>query len=404
MYKNTLLLPLLFLLFSCSPKKQNVSKVIVPTDFKVIPFHFSDSQVVNVSNFADKIDYLQLRTSEDDIVGTIDKLILLKGQIFILDKKISKALFVFDTLGHLSYKLQIYDAKNSPRELRDFSISPTQNVIYLYEPNKSQIYKYSLDRGVLLGKINTIEGNFDYFAATSDKLLFIRDSRVGYDVLNDLRLCTFDLEGNFKEGWLQGSFFRNFSFGMENYDPITTSFTKNGNDIYITRQFYDTVYYFDDAKRQLTVKYKIDAGDSQRKRWNELSSTATENQFIEQYSNYGDLFSLAGKFFDTDRYLIFTFLRGDTFGYYIQDKNSSKTYTCRYIVNDIDNIPISAFHYLNDNEIVFQINKEITTERYKSIGNREKPINAYPKLTQLVSNFKENKNPIIAIGRLNPNR
>jgi len=96
----TLIILVILLQFSCAKEKALNSEGAEAIDI-----------VLSSENQAEMSDHLRiekalkLETTEESLIGNIDKIIKKKDRIYILDRLVAKALFVFDTEGTFLFKI-----------------------------------------------------------------------------------------------------------------------------------------------------------------------------------------------------------------------------------------------------------------------------------------------------------
>ena len=92
------LLSALFLLVSCkNDSPQNAGRSILVNTNKIDTTSFFLDDKLN--------KHIVLETTPESTIGTIDKLIVRENKIYIMDKEITKSLFVFSIEGKFLYKI-----------------------------------------------------------------------------------------------------------------------------------------------------------------------------------------------------------------------------------------------------------------------------------------------------------
>lgn len=100
--KNKLFL-VLFILYSCIRSGNYEIEIKDETQFIINEEDLSIN--IGVNGFIDSVKYIILETTEDNIIGSVDKILFKNNKIYVLDKNISKALFIFNRYGHYLYKI-----------------------------------------------------------------------------------------------------------------------------------------------------------------------------------------------------------------------------------------------------------------------------------------------------------
>ena len=103
------------LIWACGAQPQNDSRALELSDTKIIkithdtphPIRADNARVIGMDEMLDRvksIDYIKLDSSEP--VGVIDKMIVTKDKIYILDCYTAQQIFVFDKTGNLLFRIK----------------------------------------------------------------------------------------------------------------------------------------------------------------------------------------------------------------------------------------------------------------------------------------------------------
>lgn len=158
--KNVIVIFLIFIIISCKNSSNNFT-----VDKKTIKI---DSWI-NDPNFVEKsliknINYIFLETSDDCLIGSIDKILYSNDKIFIFDKSISKALFVFSLKGKFLFKIQ--NIGRGPGEFvepYDFDIDRNINEkVHIYDNFTQKIITYQIPE--LKFEENKVKFRFENFS------------------------------------------------------------------------------------------------------------------------------------------------------------------------------------------------------------------------------------------------
>lgn len=86
---------------------------------------------------------MQLETTKESLIDKVDKIIFYNDKIFIMDKKISKAIFVFDLQGKFLFKISnIGKGIGEYITLTDFIVNNDNVEIYDFESKNFEIFLY----------------------------------------------------------------------------------------------------------------------------------------------------------------------------------------------------------------------------------------------------------------------
>lgn len=108
--------------------------------------------ILNTSQFVDSIHFIPLETTENNLIGTVTKIIKTDDKYYVLDNKMAKKIFVFDTKGKFLYSIGIYG--KGPGEysnLTDFTVDVKRNFVYLVD-DRLKFIKMRLNGDFILEK------------------------------------------------------------------------------------------------------------------------------------------------------------------------------------------------------------------------------------------------------------
>lgn len=83
----------------------NEKKPDRPIEVEVISIDAKSGSQSELSEQIQLVKALKLETTEESLIGNIDKIVVLDDRVYILDRFVAKALFVFDTTGTFLFKM-----------------------------------------------------------------------------------------------------------------------------------------------------------------------------------------------------------------------------------------------------------------------------------------------------------
>ena len=289
------------LIWACGAQPQNDSRALELSDTKIIkitydtphPIRADNARIIGMDEMLDmvkSIDYIKLGSSEP--IGVIDKMIVTKDKIYILDCHTAQQIFVFDKTGNLLFRIK--NKGRGPKEylsVADMQVDTIRNEILVNDALARSYLYYSTDDGTFLRRE---KGIANCYLACIDSL-YINLTGVGQD-FND------------NENWAiiisdkDSVLFKGFEpTPLQNDDFIINSFTydRNGNLLY-TPVYSDTVYRFTSAcvvKPEYVIcqKKSIWRRHDEKISYQEVKKLILENN----YTRYG------GKFYDMEKYAYF---------------------------------------------------------------------------------------------------
>ena len=257
------------------------------------PIRADNAKIISTAELLDmvrQVDYIKLDSSEP--IGVIDKMIVTKDKIYILDCYTAQQIFVFDKTGNLLFRIK--NKGRGPKEylsVADMQVDTIRNEILVNDALARSYLYFSTDDGTFLRRE---KGIANCYLARIDSL-YINLTGVGQD-FND------------NENWAiiisdKGSvLFKGFEpTPLQNDDFIINSFTydRNGNLLY-TPVYSDTVYRFSSVC-VVEPEYVICQEKSVWRRHDEKISYQEVKKLIleNNYTRYG------GKFYDMEKYAYF---------------------------------------------------------------------------------------------------
>ena len=147
---------------ACDTQPQSNSMALELSDTKIIkitydtphPIRADNARIIGMDEMLDRvksIDYIKLDSSEP--VGVINKMIVTKDKIFILDAYVAQQIFVFSKMGKLLYRIK--NKGRGPKEyqsIRDMQVDTIRNEILVNDALARSYLYFSTDDGAFLRK------------------------------------------------------------------------------------------------------------------------------------------------------------------------------------------------------------------------------------------------------------
>jgi hypothetical protein len=233
---------ILFLLVSCTSNTNNESRIkdtIVLNIDKIL----SNNKLL-YSNFFNSCKIVPLETNDSCLIGQIDEIHISNNELFILDSRSAKGLFVFNQRGEFIRK--IGKLGRGPGEYRNpstFKLNEKGKEIYILDRNYQEIYRYSYT-GRYLGKIKVPGNGAADFIVNSQNQIYI--SSVMGRGNNSYLLRELNIEGQELEKWFpMPEYGKGWSFNL-----ARAAFCQTSQDIKYSEPYLDTIYsiYPNDVK------------------------------------------------------------------------------------------------------------------------------------------------------------
>ena len=289
------------LIWACGAQPQNDSRALELSDTKIIkitydtphPIRADNARIIGMDEMLDRvksIDYIKLDSSEP--IGVIDKMIVTKDKIYILDCHTAQQIFVFDKTGNLLFRIK--NKGRGPKEylsVADMQVDTIRNEILVNDALARSYLYFSTDDGTFLRRE---KGIANCYLACIDSL-YINLTGVGQD-FNDNEnwaILVSDKDSVLYKGFtptpLQDN---NFAVNSFTYDC--------DGKLLFTPVYSDTVYQFMSVSI-VSPKYVIHQKKSIWNLYNQKIPPLEVDKLIKQnnYTRY------AGKFLDGESYASF---------------------------------------------------------------------------------------------------
>lgn len=297
------LLFLFFIIFGCNKHKE-------------INYHNESIEKINVnienvtedSNLLSNFKYICLEETDKSLIGSIDKILIRDNRIYVLDAKISKSVFIFDTLGNFIFKIK----KNGrgPGEylqLNDFELDEANNLLLL-DVRQKEILKYT-EKGKYLESIKIDFWSHSFSSLNDNCFIFYRNNMRMKDERNiGYNIFLFDLAKN--------TFFEGFPFRNQLDDQDIVRMSKyrllKSNDIVLFSPYYTNDIY-ELTESSFILRYQFDFGnknlnpyiimDKQKSDWPKVLYNSDYVVDIENYYET-DLFFMCSAYYNNRVYNI----------------------------------------------------------------------------------------------------
>lgn len=375
---------LAFIVNGCDNKEiDKNNRYSIDEDFKVIQVgEYLDE--VPLSRFADSIHYTLLESKGDSvIVGSIEKILSWKDKYYIFESA-GNSLMIFNDAGnHLKTLKPSGKGPGEFQRLEDFEINDKgELVLYDSEMFKVLVYDSSLayKKEVLVKNLalNIINTEFDdyYFYMGFVERMKDKDDNIFFNIFN------------YKDGVINNEFPFNFQKNQLRYGPQTV-FSRYENTIFYCPQFTDTIYQF--KSDEIKARYFIDFGSDRMPitllQENENKTFDEKKELLKKYAH------LKHRFYETDKYIMFRFIKLPNYYTTIYDKESSESHTFSKLKNDLDNIEINKF---DDSDSSIMISALPVEDLDMKIVTNYPKSNVKSNFGNIASKINKFSNPVIA--------
>lgn len=325
-------------------------------DIKTIKIDVTESPVY-LSDIVSCVNYIELETRNECLVGDIDKIIYYRGRFYILDRNITRTLYVFDTLG--KFKFKIHKIGTGPGEYiqpDDFILDTLNRDIVFVDVERRKIIKYDLHSGNFKSEFSV---NFIPYCAGLIKNGFVFYTNYVPSSFGSYNLIFTD--SNLKIKNLM------FPFDLdENLPKIApqTVFSNVGDSLIFIPVFQDTIYTI--FNNGLKPRYFIDFGKLsiinflKKRYWG-----SSFYEFIKEFA------FLKQSYLETPKLIYFAFVYNNFVFHVFVNKNNWNVKSSKTIINNIDKMPFGLPKCVFDNHIVGVISpyQSFTGDKVESLKN-----------------------------------
>lgn len=274
----------------------------------------TDKSGVDVpADIVNNVRAVVLEETEHSIIGHIDKMIYDRGRFYVLDRKMNKGIYVFNSDGSFLFNIgRVGRGHGEYIEPTDFVIADTL-VLVLDEFGKKFV-RYGLD-GVYRGQ-KRLNAVFTNIACTENGRLIMAKAgdNSNQNELRDYELFQIDIEGNILRKYYKNEYSMNFSASNE--------LVAFGDKIYYARALRPGVCEVDTSG--FRMKYAFDFGNKNLPLDYERQSSGDYPRFLKRFES-GYVY-YTGSFIETSRYVGFAVHDGDKMNFYqVYDKDTGKS-------------------------------------------------------------------------------
>jgi hypothetical protein len=267
-----------FILASCTSSTKNenqenskeLATLNANKDIIVIDIDNANKEnVLYLSDYFKNVHPVALENNEEALIGRVNKIAALNEFIIILDKSISKNLFIFDKDGKFIRKIgRIGNAPGEFVDISDFTIDSGNNIIYLLDSHSQRINWYEISSGKFINSIR-IKNNYvrsyhiQYIAGKMYADAYFPKESENNFLLRTLNLTTGEQESCwmsksiYNKGWNELYFDRSDIF-ISNNSPIV-KFNQTFMDMVVSIAPEGVSPYLTIQSRDLLTKQELQA-------------------------------------------------------------------------------------------------------------------------------------------------
>lgn len=309
MFKLTFPILVIIIFFSCNNRYSNNDNIASKFNVdKIKTFVFDESNVNNLnikkvkssiivdSIFSPNVHFIRLETNKECLIGQIDKIFFTDSLIFVIDKRITKSVYVFNSRG--DYKFRISERGKGPSEyidIQDVEINKWKKQVAILDGYSRKINYYTYS-GEFINSHSTAPLIL-YSLANIDSLIYLFDKGRYHEndqvvMLRDARLFCSDMSNIYSKGISIEKETDNFHWNT------LRQLWKFDDRIFFNKPFHDTIYRI--TKDTIYADYFLNLNGDNIPYKEKLK--LTDEQFIK-YKEYYAYFN--GDFIDLNDFAYF---------------------------------------------------------------------------------------------------
>lgn len=376
-----------FVFFNCKDRQdqKRISESLVN-----IPITDFDTAYGKLSEFTDEIQMIPLETNDLSLLTDVEKLVMTKDFIFIIEKKNVEGIFMFDRKGHFIRK--IGSRGEGPDEFiscRDFSLDEKEEILYLYDIPRKRILSFSFKNEFLKEfKMNYYATRFEYYNGLF--YLYTENPDFGNPLSS---LVIKDKNGNIINSYYPAK--------KMQYSKISTVFQKTPMGLYFFQNMVDSIFVL--KQKQLDPLYFVDY-KSKVMKMEDREDIRNQvrlpiNILLEKKTIAGieKIMEINNKVFIQNLNIIVPFFT-------VYDKNTKITKTFNFILNDFNfislSMPIAQYEdYLifleSHKSIIRSLDTGFKTWIKEGFIDSKKAFELKNEITNKIQLLDEDENPVI---------
>ncbi|MCH7410553.1 6-bladed beta-propeller [Belliella sp. DSM 111904] len=250
---SNFLLTINLFISSCSQKSTKVDLLDEPDAEHIVTVNFDNKSEIKYEDYIEFVKYVKLETTDESLIGAVDKLLFDDDMIFVIDKQVTKSIFVFDDKGKFMHKIHaVGDGPDKYFSILDVSLDVTNKLICLVDLDGRRIKFYTYE-GDFIENLRMPFLFSSMIHLTDDQFVFNSGLSANQDKeeIDGYSLVVADMEGKVSYKAFED---RNHNFSFSIHDPLQNS----GSDIFYNPRYSNVIYSI--SQEGASPFYKIDMG------------------------------------------------------------------------------------------------------------------------------------------------
>jgi len=322
-YAYIYIIVLIVILQSCEYSENN------KTTLKTINLNGKINDELKISNTCSEVDYIKLETNNKCLIGRIQRLIIHKNKIYILDST-TNSIFVFNMTGNFEFKINnVGKGSGQYTSIREFAVNEYNKTIDIYDERKRAILVYDL-QGKYIETLSFKIGIRYFFPVNKDTYLVFTDKLTRpfdkKEYANDILIIN-------KKGKVFSKYFPYIPKNQSNTICNEQTIMEFNNEVYVNFLFRDTIFFLKNNK--IIPKYYVDYGKNRLpEEYRNITIHGLHN--LLNKNKYSFFQSLLG---ENERFILISFIQGKDFAYALYNKKTNETKLYKKVINDFNNLP-----------------------------------------------------------------
>ncbi len=222
---------------------------------KIITYHIPETAIeFPLDSILEPVLFIPLETTPEVMIGDVSGLFFLEQYIIVVDKSLSKGVFIFDQDGKFLRKVSGYGSgADEYGEITDVTIDEDNNLIIILDNERSKLFYYNLEGKLVTSRNAGLRFNEVIYAGGDTLLLYSKNSGNDHYPSIDSFSVLFlkDLKEVVFADFPEPAYLRDFHYFSRRH------INKCGGKIYLFPRFSDTVFRLD-PRGNRTSLYKLD--------------------------------------------------------------------------------------------------------------------------------------------------
>jgi hypothetical protein len=371
---------------SCTNESENNFEFYAVGDDIII--NPSETNEIRYSQLFNSVNYIRIPTDSNFLIGNIDKLLITENHVLIMDKYISRSVFIFDKAG--KNKIQLYKQGRGPGEyiaMQDIYFNSTTQELSIYCNMRKKMLYYDLTGKFIrekpitynAGRVIPVGENYAVFCEYRLNEKFKKERQYPNLLLStktDSLISSTCFFSNVDVSIVWSSL-PDFSQWNKKIAAIKPD---HCNIVYhVTEDSIYPAYHLDFGKYSLDTRY-----------WKKTKEYGTSVEKVDDYCNRLG-FCESYNFLEDSDYLYFNYKQNKKIHFAFYSLKTKKLVNAHKLTNDMDQITLFYPKFFQDKKFYCLLSSEDIIMAKKYLAQNQ----LIP--THILDNVEEFDNPVIVV-------